>query len=60
MTAFSEPLVYLILGPRWLVIASALAWLAWAGIGVALINVSSALFQACGKPALAVYATIFQ
>lgn len=60
LTAFAEPLVHLALGPRWQVIAPALAWLAWAGIGIALIDVSSALFQACGKPALSVYTTIFQ
>lgn len=60
MTMFSESLVLLILGPRWIIIAPALAWLAWGGIGMALINVSNALFQACGKPALSVYATIFQ
>ncbi len=60
LTTFAEPLVHLVLGTRWLVIAPALAWLAWAGIGSALISVSSAFFQACGKPALSVYATIFQ
>lgn len=60
LTAFAEPLVHLILGPRWQAIAPALAWLAWAGIGIAFIDVSSALFQACGKPALSVYTMIFQ
>lgn len=60
LTAFAESIVYLILGSRWLVIAPAFAWLAWAGIGGALISASSALFQACGKPAFSVYATIFQ
>ncbi len=60
ITAFADPLVLLILGSRWQIIAPALAWLAWAGIGIAFIDVSSALFQACGKPALSVYTTIFQ
>ncbi len=60
LTAFAEPVIHLILGSRWLAIAPALAWFAWAGIGIALIDVSSALFQACGKPVLSVYATIFQ
>lgn len=60
ITVFANPLVKLILGERWQPIAPALAWLAWAGIGTAFIDASSALFQASGKPSLSVYVTIFQ
>ncbi len=60
ITVFANPLIELILGERWVSIAPALAWLAWAGISTALIDASSALFQATGKPSMSVYITIFQ
>jgi O-antigen/teichoic acid export membrane protein len=49
-TVFAEPLVYVVLGKKWLVISPALRILVWAGVFRALTGVTGPLFLSVGQP----------
>ncbi len=49
LTVFAQPVVQIVLGPRWLAAGSALAWLAWAGAARAAGGVITSLLLGTGR-----------
>lgn len=52
LTAFGEPMIQVVLGNRWLAVVPAFQLLVWAGAGSAFSALTSALFEARGRPDL--------
>jgi lipopolysaccharide exporter len=58
LMAFAEPLVHLVLGPRWIPVAPCLPLLAVAAIATVLISVTGSLLLAAGRPDLQLYGSL--
>lgn len=57
---FAEPIVGLVLGPKWISIRPTLQVLAWAGVGTALGGIANPLLMGIGVPKLAVRNSILK
>ena len=54
LSIFAKPIVWLVLGPKWMSITPVLQVLAWAGVGTALASIANPLLMGIGVPNLAV------
>jgi O-antigen/teichoic acid export membrane protein len=58
MTLFAEPLVTLIMGPKWTASAPIIRLAVWSGLGVALTTVTSGVFIGVGRPELPMWISL--
>ena len=58
MTLFAEPLVTLIMGPKWTASAPIIRFAVWTGLAVALTTVTSGVFIGVGRPELPMWISL--
>jgi O-antigen/teichoic acid export membrane protein len=58
MTLFAEPLVTLIMGPKWTASAPIIRLAVWTGLGVALTTVTNGVFIGVGRPQLPMWISL--
>ena len=58
MTLMAEPLVTLIMGPNWSASAPIIRLMVWAGLEVALTNVTNGVFVGVGRPELPMWISL--